>query len=53
MVLKFKVEAIHQGEPAKVDVEIEFDKGEYVEVPKQMPTVMAQMNTMFKMKKGK
>ncbi len=54
--MKFVVEAqaIHDGEPAEIKIEIEFDKGEYVEVVKQIPTIIKEMKELVKTsKKGK
>ncbi len=54
--MKFVVEAqaIHDGEPAEIKIEIEFDKGEYVEVIKQIPTIIKEMKELVKTsKKGR
>ena len=53
MKCNMKIQAVHEGEPATVDVEVEFDKGEYIEVLKQMPTLMARVKELLIVKKMK
>ena len=49
-----KVNAVHEGEPATVELEIEFDKGEYVEVVKTIPAAIAILRVKLnKKRKGK
>ena len=51
MKFKMKIEAVHEGEPAVANIEVEFNKGEYVEALKQMPTIMAEARRMTVVRK--
>ena len=48
MKAKIKVDAKIEGSPAIVEIEIEFDKGEYVEVIREMPTLIKQARKVLK-----
>ena len=47
MKAKINVNGTHQGEPVTVVVEIEFDKGEYLDVLKTMPNIMTQVRSLM------
>ena len=46
MKAKVKVNGTHQGSPLDVDIEIEFEKGEYLEVVKAMPAIVGQIKAL-------
>ena len=51
MKLTADVEGIHEGQPMNVKISVEFDKGEYLSVVKEMPAIMAQVKSLIKAKK--
>jgi hypothetical protein len=51
MEINIKVNGIHYGKPMNAEIQVKFNKGEYIEVIKAMPTLIAQMKTTLK--KGK
>jgi len=49
MELQIDVEGTHQGAPVKANIKLKFDKGEYIAVIKEMPSLISQINQMVKM----
>ena len=46
-----EVQGIHEGEPVEVKLEVEFERGEYVEVVKQIPTIIKEMKELVRTSK--
>lgn len=48
MKFKMKVDGIHEREPAHIELEVEFESGEYLDVVKAMPEVIKQIKKTIK-----
>jgi len=51
MTFTADVEGTHEGEPMNVKISVQFDKGEYLSVIKEMPSIVAQVKSLIKAKK--
>ena len=52
MKFKAKINGMHKGEPMAVDVEVEFESGEYLEVLKTIPTIIGQAKSILNEEKA-
>jgi len=52
MKAKFKVNGRHEGEAMTVDIEVEFEKGEYLEILKTMPNIITQVRALVNEEKS-
>ncbi len=50
MKAKIKIETIYEEEPTTIDINIEFDKGEYLSIIKEVPKIMKIIKGQIKSK---
>lgn len=48
MKTKVTINAVHENEPVTVEIEVEFEPGEYIEVIKEIPSIIKQIKKTIK-----
>lgn len=48
MITQIKITLQHNDKPVDIEIQVEFEPGEYVEVIKELPAVIKQINKIAK-----
>ncbi len=51
MKFKFKADGTHNEHPIQIDIEVEFEKGEYLDIAKAMPGIIGEIKTLINQEK--
>ena len=52
MKLKTNIKGTHEDHPVEVDIEIEFEKGEYLEIVQAMPKIIGEIKSLINQEKA-